>query len=476
MHELEVNKAAFLSGLPELWPHSLMAEIRECIRDQAGKVMVLDDDPTGTQTVHGVPVLTHWAESALVEEFEDPFPLCYILTNSRSLPSAQAESINREIGRNLTRAARRTGRRFSAVSRSDSTLRGHFPGEVIALAEALETDFDAWLLIPFFLEGGRFTAGDIHYVEEGDAWVPAAQTEFARDDVFGYRTSNLRKWVEEKTAGRVRAQEVASITLEDLRRGGPDRVAQCLRELKDQAVCIVNSVSLRDQEVFVRGLLEAEKSGKRFLFRTAASFVQVRAGLQTRPLLQAQDFDLGSGSGALLVVGSYVPRTQTQLRSLLAEGTVSGVELAVPRLLDERVRQGEIAQAIASVNRSLERGGDVVVYTSRDRVSDPDPEAALRIGQRVSEALVEVVREITVRPRYILAKGGITSSDVATAALGIRRAIVQGQILPGVPVWRCGPETRWPGLGYIVFPGNVGGGKALVRITGVLGAKRCAGA
>ena len=37
-------------------------------------------------------------------------------------------------------------------------------------------------------------------------------------------------------------------------------------------------------EVFVRGLLAAEAAGKRFLYRTAASFVQVRAGIEPRSL------------------------------------------------------------------------------------------------------------------------------------------------------------------------------------------------
>jgi uncharacterized protein YgbK (DUF1537 family) len=75
--------------------------------------------------------------------------------------------------------------------------------------------------------------------------------------------------------------------------------------------------------------------------------------------------------------------------------------------------------------------------------------------------LISIVRGLQVRPRFLIAKGGITSSDVATRGLGVRRALVRGQILPGVPVWRLGAEARFPGLDYVVFPGNVGGDTAL---------------
>ena len=87
-----------------------------------------------------------------------------------------------------------------------------------------------------------------------------------------------------------------------------------------------------------------------------------------------------------------------------------------------------------------------------------------RSGPCRDAQLIEIVRSLDVQPRYLVAKGGITSSDVATHGLGIKRAMVPGQILPGVPVWRSGTESRYPGMPYIVFPGNVGGPEALVEI------------
>lgn len=469
MDKQRINQQDLMASLPEEWPEDLLPEIQEQIKISRRKVVVLDDDPTGTQTVHSIPVLTEWPAEKLGQELANDLPAFYLLTNSRSLPLAEAEAMNAEIGRNLVEAARQADREIAVVSRSDSTLRGHFPGEVEALAEALGQGFDAWLIIPFFLEGGRYTINDIHYVAEGEWLVPAGETEFARDAAFGYRASNLRDWVEEKTKGRVRAQDVASLSIEDIRRGGPKRVTERLAALKPGSVCVVNAASYRDMEVFTQGLLTAEAGGQRFLYRTAASFVRVRAGLTARPLLRRADFELAESAGGLIVVGSYVPRTTSQVNALLDHPGLTSIEIKVQALLDEDRRLGEIQRLAQEADRALSAGKDVMLYTSRQLVTGEDAESSLSIGQQVSEGLVSVVQAIATRPRYLLAKGGITSSDVATQGLGVKRALVPGQILPGVPVWQLGPESRHPGLGYIVFPGNVGDSQSLVEIVTMLG-------
>lgn len=457
-----------LERLPPEWPDNLLPEIQRHVRATGQKVVVLDDDPTGTQTVHDIPVLTEWPVDALRAELESAHPAFYLLTNSRSLTLPAAQALNNEIGRNLLEAARQSGRTFAVVSRSDSTLRGHFPGEVEALAAALETDFDAWLIIPFFLEGGRYTLGDVHYVAEGDALIPAGETPFARDAVFGYRASDLRAWVEEKTGGRFRAARVASVSLDDLRLGGQGRVTERLLGLPKGGVCVVNAASYRDLEVFVAGLLDAEAQGRRYLYRTAASFVRVRAGIPPRALLGKADLDLPAAGGGLFVVGSYVPRTTAQVNALLAQPGLCSVPVDVAKLLDGGAQRDEIARAADAVNGALRRGQDVVAYTSRALVTGEDAQRNLAIGQQVSAGLVALTRAIATRPRYLVAKGGVTSSDIATRGLAVRRALVMGQILPGVPVWRLGPESRYPGLPYCVFPGNVGGPEALAEIARAL--------
>jgi uncharacterized protein YgbK (DUF1537 family) len=459
------------SLLPE-WPDDPAPTITAALRARREKIVVLDDDPTGTQTVHGVPVLTEWSVPTLQAELANELPVCFLLTNSRSVPLAQAQALNADIGHHLRDAVQRAGKPCVVVSRSDSTLRGHFPGEVEALAEALGQRLDAWLLIPFFQEGGRYTIDNTHYVAEGDTLVPAGETEFARDAVFGYRASDLRQWVEEKTAGRIAAATVATVSLEDIRRGGPERVAARLAAVPQGGVCVINAASRRDLEVFTAGLLAAEARGKRFLYRTAASFVPARAGMAPRALLTPEEVATSEAAGGLIVVGSYVPRTTSQLTHLLQQAGVAPVEVEVQALLSDTQRPGAIAHTAQEVNVGLRRGQDVVLFTSRQLVTGSDAASSLSIGQRVSQGLVAMVQALTTRPRYILAKGGITSSDVATQGLGVRRAMVLGQILPGVPVWQLGPETRHPGLAYVVFPGNVGGPEALGQMVTALRLQR----
>ena len=110
------------------------------------------------------------------------------------------------------------------------------------------------------------------------------------------------------------------------------------------------------------------------------------------------------------------------------------------------------------------------IYEHLDRfVIGQDRESSLRIGQIISSALVAVVKSLSERSAWVIAKGGITSSDVATQGLRIKRAEVLGQALPGIPIWRTGRESRWPGMTYVVFPGNVGGPDALAEMIRALG-------
>lgn len=454
-------KSTVFAALPPVWPRELQPQVLAAARASDRTLVVLDDDPTGTQTVYDVPVVTRWDVPTLRAEFIRAQPCFFILTNSRSLTSAAARALNLELARNLREASLTTGRAFTLASRSDSTLRGHFPVETDALAEICGP-FDATILVPYFEAGGRYTIDDVHYVAEGDALVPAAATPFARDAVFGYRHSNLREWVDEKTAGRVRATAVQSLSLDLLRRGGPDAVTAALLALPRGSICVANLCTPRDADVLAIATLAAEQAGKKYLYRTAASFVSARLGLVPRPLLTVDELAADGSGGGLVVVGSYVPKTTTQLERLLASSpSLHRVELDVAMLLDPARRESVLSAATAKISRALVAGEDVVVFTSRALVIGADTAASLEIGQRVSDALVTLVRGLTMVPRFVIAKGGITSSDVATRGLGVVRAIVRGQILPGVPVWLLGAETRFPGLNYIVFPGNVGDADAL---------------
>lgn len=455
------------SLLPE-WPADLLPSICAEAGQLGRTVVVLDDDPTGTQTVANVPVVTEWTVEALAAALVDSPGAFYVLTNSRALPEAGAIRLARALANNLAAAICRTERNVDIISRSDSTLRGHFPAEIQALQASLSEragwQWQGTVLVPFFAEGRRVTVNDIQWIEEGDHFTPVHQTEFARDPDFGYHTSWLPGWVAEKSQGALTAQDVQTLSLNALRSGGPDASTRALSALTSDNVLVVNALTNRDVEAFVLGALRAEAGGSRFLYRTAASFVRARLGQAPQPLLAATELVSGGTPGGLIVVGSYVERTTRQLERLWANGAVESLEISASAVLDPGRRAAALTATTGRVNASLTEGRDVVVYTSRGVL----PAADRGAGRVFSEVLAEIVRGLVVRPRYLIAKGGITSSVVATDGLGIRRAQVVGQIMVGVPVWRAGSESRFPGLAYVVFPGNVGDEMALADLVATL--------
>jgi uncharacterized protein YgbK (DUF1537 family) len=309
--------------------------------------------------------------------------------------------------------------------------------------------------------------------------IPVSHSEFARDATFGYASADLRDWVEEKTRGRIPRTEVATITLHDLRVGHPGRAEEILTGLRDARPVVVDAVTDDDLRVLVQALLSAEAAGKRFVYRTGPSLVRARSGQVAQPAVDADRLRAAlseasePGSDArrnaargLVVVGSHVGLTTRQLDRLRAAGGVAELELDVPTLLNPARAGAHVAD---TVDRAAELLGarsdaDVVVRTSRTLVTGKDADDSLAIARTVSAALVTVVREVTarVRPAFVLAKGGITSSDTATDGLGVTRAWSRGTLLPGaVSVWEplAGPAC---GIPYVVFAGNVGDDEALL--------------
>ncbi len=425
--------------------------------------VVLDDDPTGTQTVHDVPVLTRWDVESLRQEFHRGSRAFYILTNSRALPEADAMRLAKEIGENLSEASGDLS--VSVVSRGDSTLRGHFPTEVDSLVAGLSRKVDGTILAPAFIEGGRLTIDTIHYVDQGDSLSPVAETEFARDSTFSFKSSELAKWVEEKSRGRIAASEVVCIKLSDIREGGSDRVRQILLDCADDRVIAVDAVSYEDLMIVASGVFDTLRAGKNWVYRTAASLARVLAGIPSKPLLAFGELrNASAGLGGVTVVGSYVQKTTEQLRKALALPGVVGLEVPVAELLDAESRAKTEQHFSRELNQAISSGKHAMLYTGRDLVKAGD----LSVGKIVSSALAQIVRGLKERPSYFIAKGGITSSDMATEALGVTRAMVKGQILPGVPVWELGAESHFPGMRFVVFPGNVGDANALADIVGGL--------
>jgi uncharacterized protein YgbK (DUF1537 family) len=364
-------------------------------------------------------------------------------------------------------AALAAGRPVSIVSRSDSTLRGHHPTETDAIADAMGRADSRVLLAPYFGEGGRVTVDDVHYLDRDGVRTPVAETEFARDVAFGYRSSNLRDWVAEKhrLAGRP-VPPLASLSLDLVRGGGPTAVADALAALDPGGVAIANAELDRDIEVVALGALLAEERGLPLVARTAASYVRARAGRRPAPLLRPGE--LTSDGSGIVVVGSHVPTTTAQLEHLMRSELASRIErleIDMDRTLspgsDGEEEEGIVAAS--HLDRALGQGRIGLVATERTRRA-----IDLDGGRRVSSVLVRAVAGMEGRPAWTIAKGGITSFEIASRALLMGEARVAGQLLPGVPVWIGGAGTRWPGMPLVVFPGNVGDPGALERAIDLL--------
>ena len=436
------------------------------------RLLILDDDPTGSQCVAGIDVAFDLDPAIPVGVLEGPGSACFVLTNTRALDEQEAVALNRRVLAGvLDGGVPASG--LHVVSRSDSTLRGHVIAEPVAIADELAArgiDVDAFVLCPAMLEAGRFTEGDVHYATVDGEAVEVAETDFARDATFGFTSSDLRAFLEERSGGAVRAADVLSVSLEDIR-AGVDRVREILADARDRRWVVVNATEYTDLEVVAEAMALLEAEGRTFVTRCAPSFVRPLVGQQGARVVDPDSITIPEGrlDHGLVVVGSHVGLTTTQLRAVQQRGTLAEVEIHVPSVLDER-REQHLAAVAAQATATL-RTSDCVVFTSRDLVRTDDPAESLAIARSVSDAVVEVVRRVrAAKPAWVVAKGGITSHEVAENGLGIRRARVEGQFWPGQVSLFSAQEAPDEVMGapYVVFPGNVGGEQALADVVDVL--------
>ena len=454
------------------------ALLAEEIRLNNKKIVVLDDDPTGVQTVHDITVYTDWKKDSILQGFKEKNDLFYVLTNSRGFTAEETTRAHKEIAAVVDEVAKETGREYIFISRSDSTLRGHYPLETRLLGEAYEKNtgkkIDGEVLCPFFKEGGRFTIDNVHYVKYGGELVPANETEFAKDKTFGYTAATMPGYIEEKTGGEFKAESVTCISLEDIHNMDFDKIQAQLMAVKDFNKIIVNAVDYADVKVFCVALYRAMRAGKVFMFRTAAAIVKVMGGVTDQPLLTRKEMvTTETSNGGVIVVGSHTDKTTKQLECLKTLKDVEFIELDATLVKDEKAFAAEVERCLALENKCIAAGRTVCCYTTRALITADLGNKAdeLRLSVRISDAVQSLVGRLSVTPSFVIAKGGITSSDVGTKALKVTRANVLGQIRPGIPVWQTGENSRFPGIPYVIFPGNVGDNETLKEAVEILLAK-----
>ncbi len=466
------------SGPAPLVIDGARSQIRQANEAAQSWVIVLDDDPTGSQSVQGVPVLTSWAADDLAWAFGQPGRGFFILTNTRGLNEFEARATIEDVAGQIAAVAGVHGLSYSIITRSDSTMRGHYPLEtdvLIGLAEKAERPYSALLLAPAYIAAGRVTVDDVHYVRDGDTFFPVGETTYSRDATFHFESSDIRDYVEEKTKGRILTTDVRSLSLDDIRVGGPQRVRDVILSCSAATPVVVNAISDSDLDVVALGLGLAEEAGVRVLCRTGPSFVAARLGIANRaPLSHDEIFAAGQRSGhGLIVAGSHVELTTLQVARLRADlPDVETVEVDVPRLLNSNFAAAEIQRCTEALVSALGRT-DALLVSSREQITGNSGHSSMVIAQTVSSALVTLTKAAVkaVPLKWVLAKGGITSSDIATAGLHIRRATVVGQLFPGiVSAWvnEGAGELGLEGLPYVVFAGNVGDDDTLAEAVSIL--------
>ena len=398
------------------------------------RMVVFDDDPTGIQTVHGCLLVTDWSDDNIRMAMLDEVPFFYILTNTRALTAEAARKTLTTALETVIRVNQEFGYRLICVSRSDSCLRGHFPLEPNVMREVLmKHGYKVWPRIPFapaFIESGRFTIDGTHYLRDGERLIPVSESEFARDNVFGYKHSHLVDYIREKG-------------------GNPEDYD------------IVNAQNYEELNSF-RDALFAELEGEEcaIVIRSSSSLPRSMSGIVDKPFLSREDLGIQANGTGIFIVGSHVKKTTEQLDYLLKLSGVKGIELSIDDILNHS--DALMSRTLESIKSLSSNGITPVVYTARKEVRIEDVTQRLSLGQTVSEFLVDIVRRLPVCSNYVVAKGGITSHDILTKGLAVKTARVMGQVINSVP---CVMTERFP---YIIFPGNVGSPRSLEDIYKVI--------
>jgi len=477
------------------------------------KIVVFDDDPTGSQTVHSCPLLLRWDAASLRQGLADPSPLLFLLVNTRDLAPEQARARLTSLCRTLQpllaeAVAAGTIERWLVVSRGDSTLRGHFPLESELIAAELGP-FAASFLVPAFLSGGRTTAAGVHLLH-GE---PVHRSAFAQDRLFGYGTSFLPAWVAEKTAGAIPAEAVQRIDRSELEAAVAERegfdgkgfqaLVGRLADLTGNPWVVVDGERPAQLAAFAAAVDQVSDPAadpvpggdataastptasapthgpRRFLFQSAASLITALAALPPQPLDPAGLAALrrcgsdGQPLPGLVLVGSHVSLADAQVQSLLAESACGGVDLEVAKVarvlagpLPDRLLPSLENAWLERLQAVLARGQTPVLFTSRGELACSSPAERRALGEALAGLMARLAARLAPQLGYLISKGGITSQTLLADGLELAMLRLEGQLLPGLSLLRpagAGVPGALAGLPLITFPGNLGDGQTLLE-------------
>jgi uncharacterized protein YgbK (DUF1537 family) len=426
--------------------------------------VVLDDDPTGVQTLAGIRVLLAW-DPARVRAALAGRPSVHLITNTRALPAERVRSFVA----GAASAALEGEPDAAVVLRGDSTLRGHMLEEYLGVRDVVApSGWPVLLLVPALPSAGRVTVGGFHLFDRDGRRTPLHETEYARDGVFAYASARLLEWAEERSGGLFGSAAGRELHLDVLHSRGPAAVTEALLALQasgDPAALAPDAETLDDLEVVAEGYRAATASGASVIVRCAPTFAGVLAGTTAPGLVPSPS----ARDSVLVVCGSYVPQSTRQLSRLLDARSGSLVEADVVALAGDNP-SGEIAELTAHVSHRLAADRLAVLATPRER---PVGTTSLDAGERIAAGLAQVVAGARPRPSLLVAKGGITAAVTLRDGVGAAEADVVGPVESGVSLW----SAHWPDgseLDSLVVPGNVGDDDLLARlVAAVAGSAAC---
>lgn len=420
--------------------------------DSKHRLVVLDDDPTGMQTVHGCLVITQWNKSICKTALSDVVPFFFVLTNTRSMLSDDAKTTIQSVVNNVTDVAAQMDIKLLFLLRSDSTLRGHFPLELETVIETINQPIDGRFFIPAFFEGNRITKNDIHYIEkEKNTLIPCDQTEFANDSLFGYKSSHLPTYIRHKTEGFCASSDIKSISGELFSDSEEHSLKKFLDDVTNGEYIIVNTQSYSQLDTLSHALHTALQQNKNFIFQTSASFVKSFTQTKDQQFITPSPINKNPG---LIVVGSHVEKTTLQLEVLLQEPNIEGIPVNISDVCDSTdILVSEIVAKIVTCKKNKKTP---VLFTPRKEITFKNSEDRIRFGDLISNIFLRIFQSFPYTPSFLIAKGGITSHDVLAKYLKVPSVRVLGQVAAGVPVVELPEKHVWAKLGYVIFPGNVG--------------------
>jgi len=440
------------------------------------KIIIIDDDPTGSQTVNGCNLLLKWDYETLLQGLKGSSNLLFILANTRSLSEKDVKTRLKEICSSLKEIMNNAlfaQEEFVVITRGDSTLRGHNFIEPYIINQLLGP-FDATFYIPAFLEGNRTTVNGNHFVDN----IPINETIFSKDAIFSFNTSNVKELILEQSNHQLDFNHIENIFIKDFElseTNQSNKLYEYIEKLNNNKKVIVDIMNYSQLDEFSR-IVKSLLKKKKFLFRSAASFISSLSSVKQSKkdhgyfsLLRRKDNNDKALAG-LIVIGSYIELTTLQLNKVLEISLCKPIEINVLKLytffkLEDNLNQINSFKKLIlnTIRQNLRQDFVPVLFTSREIVSPRDNNDLIEFQHFLSVFIAELVSAIKNEIGYLISKGGITTNTIISKGLGADSVYLEGQILPGISLVTFNLLKQKGKLPIVTFPGNIGDHMSLVK-------------